>query len=266
MVVIGIVSGKGGVGKTTTAINVGVVLCKLGQSVIIVDANLTTPNVGLFLGLTSPSATFKDALNGTSSRKVTFAHSSGLKFIPGSLSANYVRRKIPHFKGKVKRLLSNLKKTYGFVLVDIESGLDESVMNILKACDEALVITNPQMPAVTEAGKIMQLCGEAKIPIRGLVVNRVGYVKAELSRDEIEEVFGVPVISSIPEDKRVYGSVDKAEPLVLIKGNSPAAKHFAQLAFNLAGLPYEPTHRLFDRIKAFFTLLKEKLSKGFRGK
>ena len=87
--VIVINSGKGGVGKTTTAINLGASLNKLGNGVIIIDANLNTPNIGLQLGAPIVPVTLNHVLNGKAEiEEAIYEHSSGTKIIPSSLSIN----------------------------------------------------------------------------------------------------------------------------------------------------------------------------------
>ena len=93
MKIITVTSGKGGVGKTTTAINLGAALNSFGKEVIIVDANLTTPNVGLHLGAPIVPVNLNHVMQGKA--KVTdaiYEHESGTKIIPSSLSIKELRK------------------------------------------------------------------------------------------------------------------------------------------------------------------------------
>ena len=85
--IIGVVSGKGGVGKTTMVANVGTALAKMGKDVIVLDANLTTPSLGMHLGLPLYPVTIHDVLKGRASIKdAIYVHDSGLKIIPAGIS------------------------------------------------------------------------------------------------------------------------------------------------------------------------------------
>lgn len=85
--VITITSGKGGVGKTTTAINLAAALNSLGKDVILVDSNLTTPNVGIHLGAPIVPVTLNHVLLGKAKvGDAIYEHSSGTKILPSSLS------------------------------------------------------------------------------------------------------------------------------------------------------------------------------------
>src|SRR3989338_3943834 len=84
---ITIIAGKGGVGKSTTSINLASSLNMMGKTTTIVDANLTTPNVGIYLGVPVVPKTIHDVLAGKIPiDDATYIHKSGTKIIPGSLS------------------------------------------------------------------------------------------------------------------------------------------------------------------------------------
>ncbi|MBU1974172.1 MAG: AAA family ATPase [Nanoarchaeota archaeon] len=82
---VALVSGKGGVGKTTSTINLGYALTSLGKKTILLDANLTTPNLALHLGFIDPEKTLNEFLRKESSlQEITYQHDSGINFIPAS--------------------------------------------------------------------------------------------------------------------------------------------------------------------------------------
>ncbi|MBU0760178.1 MAG: AAA family ATPase [Nanoarchaeota archaeon] len=90
---ITITSGKGGVGKTTSSINLAAALNALGKEVVVVDANLTTPNVGLHLGAPIVPISLNHVLSGKAKiQDAIYEHESGTKVIPSSLSINELRR------------------------------------------------------------------------------------------------------------------------------------------------------------------------------
>src|SRR3972149_8002988 len=85
--IIVITSGKGGVGKTTTAINLGAALNYFGKDVVVLDANLTTPNVGLHLGAPIVPVNSNHVLSGKANVvDAIYEHESGTKIVPSSLS------------------------------------------------------------------------------------------------------------------------------------------------------------------------------------
>ena len=85
--IIVITSGKGGVGKTTTAINLGAAMNYFGKDVLVIDGNLTTPNVGIHLGSPEVPINLNHILSGKADVfEGVYEHESGLKIIPSSLS------------------------------------------------------------------------------------------------------------------------------------------------------------------------------------
>src|SRR3972149_10622941 len=90
--IIGIISGKGGVGKTTTVSNLGTALVDMVKKVIILDANVTTPNLSLHLGIPFYPITLHDVIKRKAPiEKAIYNHVSGLKIIPASLAASEVK-------------------------------------------------------------------------------------------------------------------------------------------------------------------------------
>ena len=84
---IALVSGKGGVGKTTATLNLGYALTKLGKKVLLLDANLVTPNLALQLGILNPRNTLNQFLRKEKTlSEITYLHESGISVIPSSPS------------------------------------------------------------------------------------------------------------------------------------------------------------------------------------
>ena len=108
MKTIGLLSGKGGVGKTTSALNLAAALNSFGQDVIVLDGNLTTPNLALHLGIAQPETSIHHVLKGQKKiHEAIHTHNSGLKFIPGSLSLSDMQNlRLQRFKS-IKNLSSD---------------------------------------------------------------------------------------------------------------------------------------------------------------
>src|SRR3989344_129525 len=110
-----IASGKGGAGKTTCAINLSSALNKLGHDVTLVDCNFTTPNIGLYFGITKIEKSIHDALSRKSSNILDsiYLHKSGTKIIPGSISLSSLERiNTQYLNKKLKKLNSD------FIILD----------------------------------------------------------------------------------------------------------------------------------------------------
>ncbi len=243
MRVIGVVSGKGGVGKTTTVANLGAALASVfGRRVLVIDANFTTPDVGLQLGMYRFPNTLEDVLDKrVPSSQAIYDHPSGMGLISASLAAEEMDAR------GLKRVLKELKG-YEIVLIDSAPGAGEDAATIIDACDEILIVTNPEFPAITDSLKIMELARSLDIPIRGIVLNRVMREGYELSVYEVESTCDAPVIAIIPEDAEVRKSISDMNPVVLNSPDSPAAIEFTRLAAHLIGREYVAPVGALDKV------------------
>jgi septum site-determining protein MinD len=234
--VISVIGGKGGVGKTTLTSNLASALAGLGEEVVAVDANLTTPNLGLHLGLHFAPITLHQVLKGESKLKdATYPHAFGFKVIPASMSIEDLEGVDP---SRLYEVTLNLLGKSDFILMDSAAGLGREAVAALNASEEILIITNPDLPSASDALKTVKLAEHLNKKILGVVVNRIKGKQYELTKQEIEEMIGYPVIAEIPEDRNVVKSLFAKIPVVNYSPNSPAAIEFKRLAHFLTGRPF----------------------------
>lgn len=238
MKIIGIVSGKGGVGKTTTAANLGTALAaEFDKNVILIDANFTTPDLGLHLGMFSFPNTLEDVFKKkVSATRAIYTHTSGVDIISTPLSTDHIKIDTR----SLKRILKMLKG-YKLALIDCAPGVGEDVIPILKVCDEVLIITNPELPAITNSLKMIKVTKSAGTRVKGVVLNEVRRKDYEVSVIEAKSIYEVPVIAVIPESEEVRESIFEMVPVVLSNPNSPAAIEFKKLAAYLIKEEYAIT-------------------------
>lgn len=226
--IIVVSSGKGGVGKTTTSVNLATSLSKHGKDVILVDGNLTTPNVGLHLGFTKFPITLNDVLAGEANLEdAIYLHPLGFKLLPGSLS---VRSFSEINSRKLKKLFGDLREMCEFVIVDSAAGLGNESISVLKNADEVIIVTNPELPAVTDAFKIVTVAREIGIPVKGVVLNKVRKENFDLGFRAIESLLETPITSVIMDDKMMREAIYKKRPIVHVKPNSHTSKQYHELA------------------------------------
>lgn len=221
-------SGKGGVGKTTTSVNLATALAKQKRSVILVDGNLTTPNVGLHLGLTKFPITLNDVLKGEATlTDAIYIHPLGFKLLPGSLS---IRSFSEINSRKLKKLFEDLREMCEYVIVDSAAGLGNESISVLKNADEVIIVTNPELPAVTDAFKIVTLAKEIGIPVKGVVLNRVRKDNFDLGFRAIESLLETPISCVIGDEKIMREALYRKKPITHIKPKSNVARQYHHLA------------------------------------
>jgi septum site-determining protein MinD len=249
--VIGIISGKGGVGKTTLVANLGSVLAqKFKKEVIIVDANVSTSHLGLYLGMYYTPVTLNQVLLGEAEidDAIYDYHISGLRVIPASLS-------LSDMKGvDISRLKGSLKKLFGkadIVLLDAAPGLGREAIATVRASDEVIFVNTPFVPSTMDIIKCHQVANEIGVKPLGVVLNMVGKEKYELTPKEVEELIELPVISNIPVDKNIPRSLALKMPVVVFSPNSSSSKEFIKLAAHVLGEEYEPEGFFYNIMKFF---------------
>jgi len=231
--IIVINSGKGGVGKTTTAINLGAGLNKLSKNVVVVDANLNTPNVGIHLGAPIVPVTLNHVLKGKAEiDEAVYEHSSGTKIIPSSLS---IKELTKFNTKKFPELGSKLKDKYEYIIFDCAAGFSEEVIAVMDLADEIIIVTNPEMPAVTDALKSVKVARDRGKEIKGVVVTRHKSAKYEMPLSSIKSMLEAPIIGVIPEDKAVKESVTKRDAVIHTHPRSKVAKKYHEIARKVAG-------------------------------
>lgn len=231
--IILITSGKGGVGKTMLTSNLAYALTELGEDVIAIDANMTTPNLGLHFGMHLAPKTLHDVLKGKAKlEKAIYHHPFGFKFIPASISVNALTGVDA---GKLPNVTFNLTGKADYILVDCAAGLGREAVSAIDAVDEILLITNPDLPSVADALKTAAIAKRMRKNIIGVVVNRRKRKEHELSLKEIRDVLELPVISQIPEDKLVAESIAAKQPIIEYAPDSGAAIEITRLAHKMTG-------------------------------
>ena len=248
--VIGIVSGKGGVGKTTLVANLGSVLSsKFKKSVVIVDCNITTSHLGLYLGMYYTPITLNKVLLGEEEiGSAMYDHFTGMKVIPASLSLKDIQGvDIFNLKDTIKELFGKTD----IVILDSAPGLGREAISVLRACDEVLYITTPFVPSTMDIIRLNEVINELGVKPLGIVLNMKSKEKYELKPGEVEGLVELPVIASIPLDKNVPRSLSLKTPIVTFIPNSPASKEMIALAARLIGEKYEQPG-LWSRFKGFF--------------
>ena len=245
---IGIVSLKGGVGKTSVIIALGAALAGFDKKVLLIDGNLSSPGLGLHLNIIDPGTTLHHVLNRTANARDAIYQYENFDIMPASI---FERIEINPLKLRDK--IKGLKRRYDIILIDSSPSLDQETLGVILASDEIFVVTTPDHPTLSSTLKAIKLAKQRGTPINGLILNKVHNKNFELSLKDIEGVSEVPILAVIPYDINVLKALSEFMPSTHHKPKSSGSTEFKKLAAVLIGEKYKPI-----RLKGIFGWINPK--------
>ncbi|OGI07435.1 MAG: hypothetical protein A2Y40_04085 [Candidatus Margulisbacteria bacterium GWF2_35_9] len=172
--VITVASGKGGVGKTLFSINLAIESASLGKKTLVLDADLGLANVHIMTGI-YPESDLMDVINDKKTiEEVVIEGPGGIHIIPGA-SGIFKLSNISHQKRhQLVEKLSQLEKDYDVIVIDTEAGISHNVLKFISIADKAIIVTTPDLTALSDAYAIIKVIRSKKSNDNiSVVVNRV---------------------------------------------------------------------------------------------
>lgn len=235
-----VTSGKGGVGKTTIAVNLGVSLSRMRKKTIVVDADLAMGGVAAILGLDETPVTLHEVLSGKGSIEKASYQTQGVNVLPSGHTIMGFLKSNPK---KLEGVIDKLTKKYDYVIIDSPPGLNKYSLIPLKNADEVLLVVTPDHPAVQATSKLRSVIDVVNVNVRGVVVNRSKKItflaglmgtKRAMSNENIEHRLKTKILETVPEDSAVIESMNVKKSVVIYKPKSPASKAIDSLARTLS--------------------------------
>lgn len=226
--VYAIASGKGGVGKTTTTVNLGTALAQAGHRVVIVDVDLGMANLAGYVSLDPDSnVTLHEVLAGKAPiNKATYRLADNIFAVP---SATALERYSETETERLGDAVDALREAFDVILMDVGAGVNYESVLPLGLADRVLLVTTPQPAAVRDTKKTMELVDQAGGTVKGVVVTRTR-PDDPIDYEALAEDIGHELLTKVPEDDAVRASVRQGRPVVVHSPDSPAAQAYARLA------------------------------------
>ena len=224
--IVRVSSQKGGVGKTVIAVNLAAVLKSLDYDVLLIDADTSNPSIGAHLGLGSVETGYKELVDTGADigSELSSYGPLGINVIPGTISVSQyhpTQNRLSEFYKKVK------KEGYEVVIVDSAPGSFSE--DEVRFFSEAMVVTIPELASARGSASLAGAYEKYHVRHR-LVINRVQSDVFEMTREEIEKMYGDVAYSTIPDDPIVKQSVARRTPAYIMNPNSKFSLAIAQLS------------------------------------
>ncbi len=236
--VIAVGAGKGGVGKTTVAVNLALALSRAGSRVAMIDGDIYGPNVPLMLGL--------QARLESDGEKIVAPEKYGLQVISmGFLTEDDapVIWRGPMLHGVIKQFFHDVRwKDIDYLVVDLPPGTGDVALSISQTVyvAGAIVVTTPQKVSLADSRRAVAMYQKLNIPILGLIENMSYFVCPSCKHESdifgrgggerLAEQLSVPFLGSIPIDQPIREGGDSGVPLIVSNPASPAARAFLAAA------------------------------------
>ncbi len=236
--VIVVVSGKGGVGKTTVTANVGAALAGMGKQVLLIDADMGLRNLDITLGVENQIVyDVADVLDGICPLEAAIVKSQkydSLHFIPAPQS----RGGDCVSSDDLAEFCREMSAKYDYILIDGPAGVGSGFLKILKSADKAIVVTQAFMAAVRDADRTVSYLEKENIKDIFVLINSINSQLVDkgtmLDADYIMDVLGIKLIGIIPYDEKVISQAAKGE-LVANAEKCDACIAFSNIAARVCG-------------------------------
>ncbi|SRR5579884_312973 len=238
--VIAVASGKGGVGKSTTSVNVALALAETGAKVGLLDADIYGPNVPLMVGIKE-----KPEVRGENG-KIEPLVRYGIKLMSIGFfldESNPVIWRGPMVHGAIQQFLRDVDwGELDYLIVDLPPGTGDAPLSLaqLVPMSGAVIVTTPQDVALQDVSKGMGMFRKLEVPIIGVIENMSYFVcdhcqtRHEIfgrgGGERIARHFGVPFLGQVPLQPAVREGGDEGRPIVVTQPRSAAAEAFRAVA------------------------------------
>lgn len=244
---IAVASGKGGVGKSTVAVNLAIALARSGATVGLIDADIYGPSIPLMMNVTEQPRAYRD---GDKTRLLP-TESYGVQLMSIGFLVKPEDALIwrgPMAGGALKQFMTDVDwGELDYLLFDLPPGTGDIQLTLSQAVPltGAVIVTTPQDIALADARKGCRMFEKVAVPILGIVENMSYYICSHCgNRDEVfhhgggratAEEMQVPFLGEIPLTTRVREGGDQGIPIVELAPDSPIADSFREAALQLAG-------------------------------
>ena len=229
--IIVIMSPKGGVGKTTTAVNLATAISLLNKKTLLVDANLETPHVAVYYGFVGFKYSLEDVLNGSAKLEdaVYTGDNPNFHLLPSRIAkkgGDKSAYKLVNLNLHLKKIINR----YDFIIIDSKPSYDIEFIKLIENAN-CIIVSNPDITSIIEAKKLKDELDDAGIPILGMALNRTNSrIKEQVTEKEAKDLTKIENLWKIREDNTVYRALKTGIPIVMLSQKSAASRDLINMA------------------------------------
>lgn len=226
--ILAVGSGKGGVGKTTVAVNLAVALAQMGAKVGILDADIYGPNIPMMMGVSH----MPNPRNGKLVPPVAYGvevMSMGFLIPPGEA----VIWRGPMLHSAIRQLFTDVDwGSLDYIVVDLPPGTGDAQLTLAQSVPlvGGIIVSTPQRVALSDATRGLAAFRKLEVPVLGIVENMAGEVFGVGGGEEAASQLGVPFLGRVFLDPAIRTGGDAGQPIVAIDPASAQSEAFRQLA------------------------------------
>jgi len=219
---IAVSSGKGGVGKSTVAVNLAISLVQKGARVGLLDADILGPNIPMMMGV--------EKMPPPRERKMVPAEAHGVKFISTGFLVKPDQPLVwrgPMLHSAIQQLLTDVHwGELDYLVIDLPPGTGDAQLSLAQAIPltGAVIVTQPMEVAASDALRGLKMFEKLDVPILGVVENMSGEFFGTGAGEKLSQKYEVDYLGSVPLDANVRKGGDTGEPIVVSHPDSPAAQ------------------------------------------
>jgi ATP-binding protein involved in chromosome partitioning len=242
--IVAVSSGKGGVGKSTVAVNIAVALAQTGAKVGLIDADIYGPNAPTMLGLEGANVTVRQGEQG---EILEPAFNHGVKMVSMGFLIDRDQPVIwrgPMLNGEIRQFLYQVQwGELDYMVIDLPPGTGDAQLTLAQAVPMAgaVIVTTPQNVALSDARRGLRMFQQLKVPVLGIVENMSYFIPPDMpdkkydifgsgGGEKASEELGVPLIGCVPLEMDVRQGGDRGLPIVVEHPESASARALVSIA------------------------------------
>lgn len=246
--ILAVSSGKGGVGKSTVAVNIAVALAQAGAKVGLIDADIYGPNAPTMLGLAGAQVTVQQGAQG---EILEPAFNYGVKLVSMGFLIDPDQPVIwrgPMLNGIIRQFLYQVQwGDLDYLIVDMPPGTGDAQLTLTQAVPlaGAVIVTTPQTVALMDARRGLRMFQQMQVPVLGIVENMSYFIPPDLpdrqydlfgsgGGEKTAKELGLPLLGCVPLEMSLREGGDRGVPIVVDRPDSASAKALTQIAQRVA--------------------------------